>query len=263
MANLDIEQKPSRRLWIFAGIGALMLHLGGAALAVAHLQTRDSDESLGAAGTEFAIEMASPRVEDSDLPAGPDADAAVASPALAEQKTVVKETELPQDTPTETDDPDRVVTQNNSKKPEEDDPKPAAVQTEASLESTAQEATARQTLEDSRESEKPAAPNKGIGKDSGKLTEKWNRQLSAYLNLHKRYPDVKITKSLKVTVKFVLDRLGHVVSVEIVDGSGDRAYDEAALAMVHRSDPLPRPPPVVADEGLSFTVPVVFQKSKN
>jgi protein TonB len=263
MADLDIEQKPSRRLWILAGIGALVLHLGGAALAVAHLQTGDSDDSLGAAGTEYAIEMASPRVEDTDLPAGPDADASVASPALSEQKTVVKETDLPKDTPIETEDPDRVVTQNDSKKPQEDDPKIAAVQTTASVESAAQEATARQTLESARESETQAAPNQGIGKDSRKLTEKWSGQLSAYLNLHKRYPDVKITKALKVKVKFVLDRLGHVITVDVVDGSGDPAYDEAALAMVRRSDPLPRPPPMVADEGLSFTVDVVFQKSKS
>jgi protein TonB len=44
-----------------------------------------------------------------------------------------------------------------------------------------------------------------------------------------------------------------------VKGSGDPAFDEAALAMVHRSDPVPSPPPLVADEGLSFTLPVVFR----
>ena len=46
----SIEQKPSRRLWIFAGVGALALHVGGAALAIAHLQTDESDDSLGAPG---------------------------------------------------------------------------------------------------------------------------------------------------------------------------------------------------------------------
>jgi periplasmic protein TonB len=263
MPDLDSEQKPSLRLWILAAVAALALHAGGGALALAHLQPGDSDETLGAAGTEFAIEMASPRVEDTDLPAGPDADASVATPALAEQKAVVKETELPKDKPTETDDPDRAVTTNDSKPPKEDDPEPAKVQTSASMESVAQEATARQTLENARESETAAAPHQGIGKDIGKLTEKWSHQLSAYLNLHKRYPQVTNPKAVKVKVNFVLDRLGHVVSVNVVQGSGEAAYDEAALSMVRRSDPLPAPPPMVADEGLSFTVDVVFQKGKS
>jgi periplasmic protein TonB len=57
----------------------------------------------------------------------------------------------------------------------------------------------------------------------------------------------------------VLDRMGHVLSTSIVKGSGDPAFDEAALSMVKRSDPVPPPPPLVADEGLSFTLPVVFK----
>jgi len=36
-------------------------------------------------------------------------------------------------------------------------------------------------------------------------------------------------------------------------------FDQAALAMVRRSDPVPPPPPLVADEGLSFTLPVIFR----
>jgi periplasmic protein TonB len=29
--------------------------------------------------------------------------------------------------------------------------------------------------------------------------------------------------------------------------------------MVRRSDPVPAPPPLVADEGLNFTLPVIFK----
>ena len=42
-------------------------------------------------------------------------------------------------------------------------------------------------------------------------------------------------------------------------GSGDAAFDQAALDMLKRSDPVPAPPPLVADEGLSFTLPVIFR----
>jgi len=247
MSDLDTEQKPSRQLWLLAGIAALALHIGGGALAVAHLRTDALDESLGAPAIEISLEMMSPHLEETDLPPGPDADASVASPALAEQKVEVKQAELPKEVPTETDDPDRAVTANDSNKPRDDDPKIAAAPTAAAVESVAQEATARQTLENAREGETPVAPHQGLGKDDRKLTEKSNGQLE---------------KAMKVKVNFVLDRLGHVVSMNVVEGSGDSIYDEAALSMIRRSDPLPRPPPTVADEGLSFTVDVVFQKSK-
>src|SRR3981081_1556395 len=140
MPALDTEQKPSRRLWILAAVGALALHIGGVALAIAHLRTDDVDDSLGAPAIEIGLEMMSPHLEPTDLPAGPDADASVASPALAEQKAEVKETELPKDVPTETDDPDRVVAPNEAQKPKEEDSKIAAVQTSASTETIAAEA---------------------------------------------------------------------------------------------------------------------------
>ena len=59
-------------------------------------------------------------------------------------------------------------------------------------------------------------------------------------------------------MSFVLDRAGHVLSSRIVTGSGDTAFDAAALAMLERANPVPPPPPVVADDGLSFTLPVIF-----
>src|SRR3954449_12168844 len=112
MPDLDTEQKPSRPLWILAAAGALALHIGCAALAIAHMQTDDPDDSLGAPAIEIGFEIMAPKVEATDLPPGPDSDASVASPALAEQKAVVEETDLPKAVPTETEDPDRVVTAN-------------------------------------------------------------------------------------------------------------------------------------------------------
>ena len=60
-------------------------------------------------------------------------------------------------------------------------------------------------------------------------------------------------------MNFVLDRVGHVISATVIKGSGDAVFDEAALAMMKRSDPVPPPPPLIADEGLSFTLPVFFR----
>jgi protein TonB len=259
MSDPDTEQKPSRRLWIFAAVGALALHLGGAALAVAHLQTDDLDDSLGAPAIEIGVELMAPRVEATDLPAGPDVDASVASPALAEQQAVVKETDLPKDVPTETDDPDWVVTPNDSKKPPEDDPKIAAVQTSASIESVAAEATATPSSEAIEEGPRSVAPAQGTGETARRVRATWQKELIAHLDKHKRYPTERSQKSAEILVNFALDRMGHVLSTSIAKGSGDPAFDEAALAMVRRSDPVPQPPPLVADEGLSFTLPVIFR----
>ena len=58
MSDLALEQQPSRRLWILAGLTALALHIGGAALAFAHLRNDDIDESLGAPAIEIGLESA-------------------------------------------------------------------------------------------------------------------------------------------------------------------------------------------------------------
>jgi TonB family protein len=47
--------------------------------------------------------------------------------------------------------------------------------------------------------------------------------------------------SAEILVGFVLDRMGHLLSAGIVKGSGDPAFDAAALAVVRRSDPVPQP----------------------
>lgn len=259
MSYLDTEPRASRRLWISAAIGAIALHLGGAALAVAHLQTDDFDDDLGAPAIEIGLEMMSPRAEPSDLPPGPNSDASMASPARAEQKAEVKETDLPKDTPADAENPDRVVTQNDAKKPVEEEAKMAAVQTSASQESVAAEATATPSSDAIQKGPRSVAPAQGTGETARRVRATWQKELIAHLDRHKRYPADRAHKTAELLVGFALDRLGHVLSVSIVKGSGDPAFDEAALAMVRRSDPVPQPPPLVADEGLNFTLPVIFR----
>ncbi|MET3845521.1 energy transducer TonB [Bradyrhizobium sp. OAE829] len=262
MTDLD-EQNTSRRLWIFAGVCALALHIGGAALAISHLQSEEADDALGATAIEIGLEMASVHREATDLPPGPDTDASTASPQLAEQKAEVKETELPQDKPTEPEEADRVVTETESKKPKEDDPKIAAVQTAASTESVASEATATPSSEAIPEGPRSIAPAIGSGETARRVRATWQKELSAHLDKHKKYPKDRSQQAAEIAVRFTLDRMGRVLSVSIEKGSGDAAFDEAALSMVRRSDPVPAPPPLIADEGLSFTVPVIFRvKSK-
>jgi periplasmic protein TonB len=262
MTELVQEQRLPWRLWTIAAIAAVSLHVAGAVLALAHLNPDDGADGLGANVSEIGVELTSPAAEETELPPGPDADASVASPALAEQKAEVKPTDLPKETPKESEEPDRVVTQNEQKKPTDDDPKIETVQTAASQESVAQEATAQQRLEGARVANLAAAPNIGIGKDKQMLAAKWESQISAYFELHKRYPKTDTIKAVKVKVGIVLNRLGHILSAAVVETSGDPLYDEAALDMIRRSDPVPRPPAVLTDDTFSYNLPVDFKGRK-
>ncbi|MDB5655764.1 MAG: Outer rane transport energization protein TonB [Tardiphaga sp.] len=258
MSDLD-ARKPSRRLWVIAAFCAVLLHGIGIALAVVRPDADADDDSLGAPAIEVGLEMMSPRQEASDLPPGPDTDASAASPAIAEQKAEVKETDLPKAIPQESEDPDRVVTTNDSKKPNEEEPEKQAVQQSASTESVAAEATAMPSVEAAQEAPRSVAPAQGSGQSAQRMKVTWQKELVAHLDRHKRYPAERQQKTAEITVNFEIDRMGKVLAVSVVKSSGDAAFDEAAVAMVRRSDPLPAPPPLIADEGLSFTLPVIFR----
>jgi protein TonB len=245
-------------IWIPAAIGALALHLGGVGLVYANLPTDDADD-LGAPAFEVGLDLLSPRTETTDLPPGPESDASAASPAQVEQKQTVEETALPQEKPTEAEEPDRIVAETAPKKPTEQEQQVAAVDTNASTESAATEATAPAPIEGAREAPVATAPVPGTGASAQRVRVTWQRKLMAHLERFKRYPSGGMPRSTRIEVGFTLDRLGHVVSAQIRQGSGDPAFDQAALAMLRRADPVPPPPPLVADEGLNFTLPVVYR----
>ena len=121
------------------------------------------------------------------------------------------------------------------------------------------EATASPTLPEAPEATHSIAPSPGTGESTRREKATWQKELAAHFNKFKRYPAERRTPRAEVLVSFVLDRLGHVVAKRIIKGSGDAAFDAAALDMLQRSDPVPPPPPLVADDGLTFSLPVIFQ----
>lgn len=251
--------KSSMALWTLAAVGALALHLGGAMVAMSYANVEPTEDEDGAPAIEIGLELASLKAEPSDLPPGPEAEASAASQAVQEQKVKTEQTEFEKGDPTETEDPDRVVQQQTTEKPKEEEPQTTAVPATQSTESVASEATAAPTVEEASPSEKSVAPVIGTGRSLQRIRATWQRQLVAHIDRHKRYPTGGARRSVEVVVQFELDRLGHVKTVGIAKGSGDTNFDEAAIAMMRRSDPVPPPPPLVADEGLSFTMPIVFR----
>lgn len=260
--NPDLDLRTSKRLWVIAAVTAVGLHLGGAALALTNLRGDDGDEGLGAAGAEYAVELASADVPDDAAPPGAPADEQQAVQEMAQQKAEVKDTDLPQDKPMEADDPDRIVTEDTAKKQKEEEAKVAKVETNAQEAQQASEMAAPTKLDDARQSETTKAPNPGIGKDKLALTAKWGKKISAYLDLHKKFPENGKAKAAKVKVALVLNRLGKVLSVAVLESSGDAAFDDAAISMVHRSDPVPAPPADLTQDQFSFSLDVNYNKPK-
>jgi TonB family protein len=262
MSGLEITARKPVRIWIFAAIGAVAIHTGAVALAVATLQPEDDPDELGANAIEVGYERLAPRAEPVDLSAGPDADASAAAPTVAEQKAIVRDTNLPKAVPTETEDPDRIVSPED-KKPIEKEREVAAAPTQASVGAIAVEATAVPSSEDANASAKSVAPELGVADSARRVRTTWQKELVAHLNKHKRYPSDRSNQGAEIVVGFTLDRTGHVLSASVVKSSGDASFDTAALAMIRRADPVPPPPPLVADEGMAFTVPVNFRRQQS
>jgi protein TonB len=259
VSELAESPRPSVPTWLLAALVAVLLHASAGVLAYTHLQSDDDDPAFGAQAIEIGLDMSAPHTEQTDLPPGPEADDSAASTAQVQQEAKVEESTLPKDTPTETPDPDRVVAPDAAKKPKDDDPKVKAQPTNASAESVASEAAAPPPSETAVEAPRSVAPAIGTGDSARRIKATWQRELVAHLDHHKRYPTGAPARTAQILVSFTIDRTGHVLKSEVVKSSGDAAFDQAALAMMHRSDPVPPPPALVADDGLTFTVPVVFR----
>jgi len=257
---MEVEpRRPSWRLWLAAGLGALALHAACAVAAIASLRSDEADDDLGAPAIEIGLEPASQRGEQTDLPPGPESDASAATPAMQEQKVATEQAELPKERPVESETADRAVTVKDPIKPKEEEPTVKKERAEASEESTAAEATAAPKIAALPEAPRTVAPAQGIGESARRARLTWQKELVAHFDRHKRYPAGHPARATEIVMSFELDRTGHVLSSRVVRSSGDPLFDDAALAMLKRSDPVPAPPPLVADEGLTFTLPVIFR----
>jgi periplasmic protein TonB len=91
------------------------------------------------------------------------------------------------------------------------------------------------------------------------VVAKWERLLVAQLERHKRYPPQARGKIGEARLAFSIDRTGRVLASRIVHSSGSEALDQEALALVRRAAPFPPPPAGLADDRLSFMVPIRYR----
>ncbi|EGG74888.1 Filamentous hemagglutinin [Gluconacetobacter sp. SXCC-1] len=93
----------------------------------------------------------------------------------------------------------------------------------------------------------------------------WQGALLAQLEKFKRYPPAAMGARQEgvPTVRFSMDRRGHVISVELASSSGHSMLDQEAVALPRRAQPLPAPPDSVPGDPITLTVPVEFYLHQN
>jgi periplasmic protein TonB len=244
--------------WALAVLGAATVHVVCIALAREYLVNDEFEAELGAPAIEVGVELLAARREPIDLPPGPDVEESVASPPALEP-VATEPTVLPREVPIETDRPEFAVALVETKKPKEDESVLAPAPINPAAPAIAATATARPSSETIKESPRSVTPAQGTGESPQRVRATWQKELIAHFDQHKRYPGRHSLESANVLVNFVIDETGRVLSSGIVQGSGDAYFDEAALAMIRRSDPVPKPPLLIVQEGLSFTLPVIFR----
>lgn len=248
-------------IWIGAAVVAITFHLAFAAFAITRTYEETEDDDLGAPGIEIAVELASVPSAETNLPPGPESDASAASAPVVAQQAEVKDPDLPKETPVEAVEPDRLVAVDTPKNSTEDERNTKMQVAKPAEESVAQEATAAPTVPNVAESLKSTTRDQGTAASLQRARVTWQKELLAHLDKYKRYPADRSQKDAEILIALTLDRMGQVVAAEIIKGSGDRSFDDAALSMISRASPVPQPPASVADEGLSFSLPVIFRKS--
>lgn len=88
----------------------------------------------------------------------------------------------------------------------------------------------------------------------------WQGLVLGRLEQFKRYPVLAQTRNQQgiAYLRFTMDRNGKVLSARIDKGSGYDLLDAETLALIHRAEPLPKPPAEVVGETLELVVPIEF-----
>lgn len=247
--------RASRALWAGAALAALVLH-GAAAAGLWPADASIDDEDGGA--VEIAYETTAPRADPSEAPVGPLSSASNAAPDSPQSQPdagappqTEPQTEPEPDAERETD-----ATRSQPSPQEREAQVPVAAASSPSLAAIDAEERAPPATAEMRDAPVQRAPVIADGVKARREQLAWRRKLVRHFNRHKRYPAGAGGREAMTIVSFTLDRLGHVVSATIARSSGVAALDDAALAMLRRADPVPPPPALVADAGLTFTIPV-------
>ncbi len=116
-------------------------------------------------------------------------------------------------------------------------------------------ATASPQAANARRAATNAAPMAGMSSSVSPAT--WRSMIMAHLNRNKRSP-AGGGRGIS-TIAFTIDRSGRVLSARLARSSGNAALDQEAVALAHRSSPVPAPPPNIGSgNSILLSLPVNF-----
>lgn len=94
----------------------------------------------------------------------------------------------------------------------------------------------------------------------GMRSDKWVAKLQAHVERQRRFLSRRMGSGARgtVSISFVIDPTGRVLSARISGSSGDAKLDQLALQTVQRASPVPAPPPALAKARMPITVPIRF-----
>jgi periplasmic protein TonB len=89
-------------------------------------------------------------------------------------------------------------------------------------------------------------------------------RVRAYVESHKIYPRgaKRLHQEGVVTISFTIDREGRLLSGRIVKSSGIAAFDQEALEVLKRAEPMPKPPKDVIGNRLEMITQLEFSLEK-
>jgi periplasmic protein TonB len=250
--------------WLACGFIALGMHTAIVLVIASHSDDSALDTGASVVMMELAPISAAPPAPLTELAPGPQQVEAeqveqVKQEAPKDQRDADQVPELPRE-------PDPVVAlQSGARVLKEQTPQTesrevpeAEAKEEIHQEATIATAPPSAVLTDVR----PAAPAPGqIERPTSAALVTWQRSMVMQLERHKRYPPQARGEQGVTTVVFTIDRQGHLLSSRVVHSAGSAILDDAALAMLSRAEPFPAPPPGIADELLSITVPIRYSGS--
>lgn len=117
----------------------------------------------------------------------------------------------------------------------------------------------------SQPSSSSAPPARSAATATGRHSAAYAALLRRHLEGFKVYPAQARRRRQEggVTLAFVIDRQGRVLSSQVIRSSGNPLLDQAALAMLEAAQPLPRPPSDLGGDRLSLTYETAFSLTES
>jgi protein TonB len=224
---------------------ALCFHAVGIAALLAHWsENSDLVANAPVITIDLALLAVAPDTKPSELPPGPQQPESEPEPDPVKP---VEKLELP---PQPQAEPLLAVTPPPTPPPKPKEEKPK--HQHASL------ASAPSTAEN--KAERAAAPAPGTSSRNPYAVPNWKSRLVATLERSKRYPSEARARGEQgvAQLAFSIDRHGGVHHARIVRSSGSSLLDEATLALLERTQPLPPPPPELAAAEIAIVVPIRY-----